>query len=163
MLDGKETKVILRRTISQIKNFLGIITLCKKTQPQVHCCGIASRFIWYVVCSLYPFCRQSAAHDGKDQCVQKSPDRFTVADLQRPDAPPSQSGCVCLERPFIGISERRAVTGSLGPTFSNARVRERIFVCVSEELADKWLLYTTCCKLCVYMCREQVSDQLPDL
>ncbi|XP_044076253.1 coiled-coil domain-containing protein 18 isoform X2 [Siniperca chuatsi] len=63
---------------------------------------------------------QSEGHDDRVECEQKSPDRLTLQELQAPDVPPSQSGCVCQERPLSRTAERRAVAGSLSPPSSNS-------------------------------------------
>ncbi|XP_031153874.1 coiled-coil domain-containing protein 18 isoform X2 [Sander lucioperca] len=64
---------------------------------------------------------QSEGHDDSSENEQKSPDSLTLQDLQTPDVPPSQSGCVCQERPLSGTAERRAVAGSLSPSSTNSR------------------------------------------
>ncbi|KAF3858777.1 hypothetical protein F7725_011978 [Dissostichus mawsoni] len=60
----------------------------------------------------------SGGHEDRGECEQKSPEQcehLTLTDLQTPDVPPSQSGCVCQESPVSGTAERRAAAGSLTP------------------------------------------------
>lgn len=72
----------------------------------------------------YTLYSQSQGQDDRVESKQQSPHRLTLQDLQAPDDPPSQSGCVCQE---CGTAERRAAAaGSLSPPSSNSRVRDKI-------------------------------------
>lgn len=88
-----------------------------------------------------PLYSQSEGHE--DEYVQQSLDRLILQDLQTPDVPLSQSGCVCQERPLSGTAERRAVAGSLSPPYSNSRVREKT-ACVLwiDKLKSQPVRYT---------------------
>ncbi|XP_053185559.1 coiled-coil domain-containing protein 18 [Scomber japonicus] len=59
-----------------------------------------------------------SGHD--DEFVQPSLDHLTLQDLQTPDGPLYQPGCVCQERRLSGTVERRAA-GSLSPSSTNSR------------------------------------------
>ncbi|XP_022610747.1 coiled-coil domain-containing protein 18 [Seriola dumerili] len=67
---------------------------------------------------LSPFCSHAEGHDG--DCEQQSPHRLTLRDLQTPDVPLSQSGCVWQEGALSGTAERPAFVRSLSPPFSNS-------------------------------------------
>ncbi|KAA8587730.1 hypothetical protein FQN60_016592 [Etheostoma spectabile] len=82
---------------------------------------------------------QSEGHEDSSEYEQQRPDSLTLQDLQTPDVPPSQSGCVCQERPLSGTAERRAVAGSLSPPSTDSRMesfsKRKKGGCVRQENA----------------------------
>lgn len=92
-------------------------------------------YSWHTL--IFLFLYSQSGHD--DEFVQPSLDHLTLQDLQTPDGPLYQPGCVCQERRLSGTVERRAA-GSLSPSSTNSRVRKRIFVwvkCMSPGTSRK--------------------------
>lgn len=101
---------------------------------------------------MYTLYSQSEGHGARAECEQKCPDLLTLQDLLIPDVLPSQSGCVCEERPLSGTTERRAVAGSFSPPFSSPRVRDKIVCVFIGETFRQPVSYTVQVSPCLMLC-----------